>query len=143
MRFQHLAVHADGAQRFQERRDVVDGVVNGQMPLQQVEVQRDHARGIAQPGADHPFLGRAVHLRDAQPGPAGGAGQHGGVDRGGGRMGFVRVVVSGLRRMRGRGVSGGVPRGWMIVAAATAATTLGVLGVGVVVRGHRRGRMWW
>ncbi|AEG72136.1 hypothetical protein RSPO_m01501 (plasmid) [Ralstonia solanacearum Po82] len=56
-------------------------------------------------------------------------------------MGFVRVVAAGMRRMRGRGVSGGVPRGWMIVAAATAATTLGGLGVGVVVRGHRRSRM--
>ncbi|WP_426913596.1 hypothetical protein, partial [Ralstonia pseudosolanacearum] len=62
-----------------------------------------------------------------------------GIGRGGGRLGIVRVIVAGMRRWRG--ADSGVPRGRLIVAAATAAAGLRGLGMGVVVRGHRRGRM--
>ena len=78
---------------FQERRDVVHGVVDGEVALQQVEIQRDHAGGVAQLVADHALFGRAVHLLDADFRAALGAGQGGGVNGGSYRRWTVRVVV--------------------------------------------------
>nr|WP_232317365.1 MULTISPECIES: hypothetical protein [Ralstonia] len=63
------------------------------MALQQVEVQRDHAGGVAQLIADHALFGRAIHLLDADFRAALGAGQGSSVNWGSDRRRTVRMRV--------------------------------------------------
>ncbi|GAA0819324.1 hypothetical protein GCM10009079_23580 [Ralstonia mannitolilytica] len=108
-----------------------------EVTLQQVEIQRDHAIGAAQLGADHALFGRAVHLLDAHGGAARGC-RAGGVI--GERRGCVRVAMIVVIVAVIVCVAGSVHCDRRLVAAATPASGGFRLG-GVVVDSQSGGEI--